>query len=46
VRLLGLEAEAVAFFECLADIYRMESAKATPGISEETFTFWQAVAHG
>jgi hypothetical protein len=46
LRLLGLEAEAIAFFECLADIYRMESAKATPGISEETFTFWQAAAHG
>jgi hypothetical protein len=38
----------LAFYgmECLADIYRMESAKATPGISEETFTFWQAAAHG
>ncbi len=41
LRLLGLEAEAAAFFECLADIYRVESGKATPGISEETFYFWQ-----
>ena len=46
LRLLGLEAEAIAFFDYLADIYRLESAKATPRISEETFTFWQAAAHG
>ena len=46
LRLLGLEAEAAAFFECLANIYRLESAKATPRISEETFTYWQAAAHG
>jgi Opioid growth factor receptor (OGFr) conserved region len=42
LRLLGLEAEAAAFFDCLADIYRVESATETPGISEETFEFWQA----
>jgi Opioid growth factor receptor (OGFr) conserved region len=46
LRLLGLEAEAAAFFDCLADIYRVESAKATPGISGETFAFWQAAAGG
>ncbi len=46
LRLLGLEAEAIAFFECLADIYRVESAKQAPGISDETFSFWQAAAHG
>ena len=44
LRLLGLEAEAAAFFECLANIYRLESAKTTPRISEETFAFWQAAA--
>jgi hypothetical protein len=38
----------LAFYgmECLADIYRTESAKAAPGIPEGTFTFWQAAAHG
>jgi hypothetical protein len=46
LRLLGLETEAIAFFECLANIYRLESAKATPRISEETFTFWLAAARG
>ena len=40
LRLLGLEAEAAAFFECLADIYRVESAKENPGISEGAFNFW------
>jgi hypothetical protein len=35
---LGLEAEAAGFFNCLAGIYRVELDKATPGISEETFT--------
>jgi hypothetical protein len=46
LRLLGLEAEAAAFFECLANIYRVESGKATPGISDETLTFWQTAVHG
>jgi hypothetical protein len=40
LRLLGLEAEAAAFFDCLADMYRVESATETPGISEESFEFW------
>ena len=44
--LLGLEAEATAFFTCLADIYRVELGKAGSGISDETFTFWKAAAHG
>jgi hypothetical protein len=42
LRLLGLEAEAAAFFECLADIHHGEAQKAQPGISAETLTFWQA----
>jgi Opioid growth factor receptor (OGFr) conserved region len=46
LRLLGLEAETAAFFECLANIYRLESAKTSPRISGETLTFWQAAAHG
>jgi len=36
LRLLGLEAEAAAFFDCLAAMYCVESATETPGISEET----------
>jgi Opioid growth factor receptor (OGFr) conserved region len=46
LRLLGLEAEATAFFVCLADIYHVESGKDAPGISDETLTFWKAAAHG
>ncbi len=42
MRTLGLETEATAFFNCLVDIYREESAKDFPGISEETLRFWQA----
>lgn len=41
VRLLGLELEAKAFFECLAEIYSDEESKPLPAISEETFLFWQ-----
>jgi hypothetical protein len=39
--ILGLEEEARAFCECLKDIYRAESAKSSPGISEVTVSFWQ-----
>jgi hypothetical protein len=45
LRLLGLEAEAVALFECLVDIYRVEAAKAHRGISEETFQFWRSAVY-
>lgn len=38
---LGLEEEALAFYDCLEDIYRAESAKSSPGISEVTLSFWQ-----
>src|SRR5208282_2307725 len=38
---LGLEEEALAFCECLEDIYRAESANSSPGISEATHSFWQ-----
>jgi hypothetical protein len=41
LRILGLEAEAAAFFDCLADIYDEELAKDFPGISDETLRFWQ-----
>ena len=42
VRTLGLEIEATALFDCLADIHNEEAAKDLPGISEETFRFWQS----
>jgi Opioid growth factor receptor (OGFr) conserved region len=41
MRILGLETEAAALFDCLADIYREETEKDFPGISDETFGFWQ-----
>jgi Opioid growth factor receptor (OGFr) conserved region len=42
---LGLEEEALAFYDCLDDIYRAESAKLNPGISEATLSFWQRAAN-
>jgi hypothetical protein len=42
MRTLGLGTQATALFECLACIYREETAKDFPGISDETFRFWQA----
>jgi hypothetical protein len=41
LRLLGLEQEARAFFDCLADVYASERRKPRPGITERTFEFWQ-----
>jgi len=41
LRLLGLEQEARAFFDCLAEIYASERRKPRPGITERTFEFWQ-----
>jgi len=38
---LGLEEEALAFYDCLEDIYGAECAKSSPDISEATFSFWQ-----
>jgi hypothetical protein len=40
MRILGLETEAGAFFNCLADIYRENYE----GISDGTFRFWQSAA--
>ena len=42
LRLLGLEAEASAFFDCLNNIYAEESAKPRPRITLETYQYWQA----
>jgi hypothetical protein len=38
--LLGLEAEAHAFFRCLAHIYQEQQHKSEPTITEETFAYW------
>jgi hypothetical protein len=41
LRLLALEKEALAFFDCLQQIYGSERAKSRPGITERTFQFWE-----
>ena len=41
MRILGLRAEATAFFACLVEIYSEETAKDFPGISDESFRFWK-----
>jgi hypothetical protein len=38
---LGLEAEATAFLECLAEIYEDEQNKPLPAISDETILYWR-----
>ncbi len=44
---LGLEAEANAFFDCLCEIYDEEHNKPHPAISEETMRYWrEAVSDG
>jgi len=44
---LGLEAEAKAFFGCLSEIYESEQNKPVPAISDDTMLYWrQAVADG
>lgn len=42
LKLLGLKEEAAAFFACLEEIYKKESATAAPRISAETFRFWRS----
>lgn len=44
LRLLGLESDAQAFFNCLMDIYAVESKKRWPAISSTTFRFWSSAA--
>ena len=44
LRLLGLEAEASAFFDCLNQLYAEERAKPCPRITLETYEYWQAAA--
>jgi Opioid growth factor receptor (OGFr) conserved region len=42
--LLGLEAEAKAFFDCLSEIYEDEQNKPLPAISDETMLYWREAA--
>ena len=41
LRILGLEAEAKAFFDCLSEIYEDERNKPIPAISSETIRYWR-----
>ena len=38
---LGLEAEAQAFFDCLCEVYEDEQNKPLPAISDETMLYWK-----
>ncbi len=40
LNVLGLEAEAKAFFDCLSEIYDDEQSKPVPAISDETMRYW------
>jgi hypothetical protein len=44
LNLLGLEAEARAFFDCLSEIYGEEQNKPMPAISDETMLYWREAA--
>lgn len=39
--ILGLHAEAQAFFRCLAEIYDEERSQPSPRIGDETFEYWE-----
>ena len=41
LNVLGLEAEAKAFFDCLTEIYDDEQSKPMPAISDETMRYWR-----
>jgi len=43
---LGLEAEAKVFFDCLSKIYEDEQNKPVPAISDETLLYWREAAGG
>jgi hypothetical protein len=43
---LGLEAEAKAFFGCLSEIYEDEQNKTLPAISDETMLYWREALGG
>ena len=42
--LLGLEAEANAFLDCLVEIYKAELNKPVPAISDDTMLYWRGAA--
>jgi hypothetical protein len=42
--LLGLEAEAKAFLDCLAEIYKAELNKPVPAINDDTMLNWRGAA--
>jgi hypothetical protein len=44
LKLLGLDEQADAFFGCLQELYKEESARERPRISPETFGFWADAA--
>jgi Opioid growth factor receptor (OGFr) conserved region len=44
LKLLGLEAEATAFFDCLSEIYQDEQKEPFAAISEETMFYWREAA--
>jgi hypothetical protein len=44
--ILGLETEAKAFLECLAEIYEDEQNKSLPAISDETMLYWREAVGG
>lgn len=44
LRLLGLEAEAQAFFKCLSQLYAEETGRGIPRITATTFQFWSSAA--
>ncbi len=44
LRLLGLEAEAKAFFKCLSELYAEETGRGIPRITATTFQFWSSAA--
>lgn len=46
LRLLGLEAEAKAFYSCLRDIYEEEMHRGEARIAPRTWQFWAAAAFG
>jgi hypothetical protein len=39
--LLGLEAEADAFFDCLSEIYNDQQSNPVPAISDDTMRYWR-----
>jgi Opioid growth factor receptor (OGFr) conserved region len=43
---LGLEAEAKAFFDCLSKIYEDEQNRPMPAISDETMLYWREAVGG